>query len=501
MLSAAIILLALTIGDISLVRINKTGTKQALALVLAALIAAITLDLVINYPLSVFSYLAALISVFRIINILRLLHGKKQPDYLDNIYLNSAKSLGGFMIYLLAVSAFFYFVAATGWTLVALLVISQFLVICVLAGSLIRNYRKTSLKGGNYFVKANDLPSLSVAIPARNETIDLEECLNSLIESDYPKLEILVLDDCSQTKHTPEVIKRYAQAGVVFIEGKEPPTSWSAKNYAYEQLLENASSDLILFCGVDARFNKNSLRLMVEVLRAKDKKMISFMPQNSDTGLSTVPKLAVQPWRYFFELSLPRKILKRPPVLSTCWLIYAADLKNQGGFKAVTRNILPERYFARQLIKENNEAYSFMRTLGSELDFKCQKDYTAQLSTANRTLYPMIGSRLEHVLPVTLFKVSVFTLPFVLFVTGLILRNWPLAAMSLINYLICAVCFFVIVKLTYGKSDYLALLFMPVLSLFDDYLTINSMYNYEFNEVIWKDRDVCIPLMRSRKLA
>ena len=45
-----------------------------------------------------------------------------------------------------------------------------------------------------------DLPSISVLIPARNETEELHACLDALVASDYPKLEILVLDDCSQER-------------------------------------------------------------------------------------------------------------------------------------------------------------------------------------------------------------------------------------------------------------------------------------------------------------
>lgn len=44
------------------------------------------------------------------------------------------------------------------------------------------------------------LPTVTIAIPARNETEALAECLEQWIASTYPKLEILVLDDCSRTK-------------------------------------------------------------------------------------------------------------------------------------------------------------------------------------------------------------------------------------------------------------------------------------------------------------
>ena len=43
----------------------------------------------------------------------------------------------------------------------------------------------------------SSLPLLSVLIPARNEEKRIGPCLESLLASDYPHLEILVLDDHS----------------------------------------------------------------------------------------------------------------------------------------------------------------------------------------------------------------------------------------------------------------------------------------------------------------
>ena len=44
---------------------------------------------------------------------------------------------------------------------------------------------------------ANPPPKISVLIPARNEELRLRPCLSTISDSDYPILEILVLDDHS----------------------------------------------------------------------------------------------------------------------------------------------------------------------------------------------------------------------------------------------------------------------------------------------------------------
>src|SRR4029077_9013676 len=62
-------------------------------------------------------------------------------------------------------------------------------------------------------IDETDLPTVTVAIPARNEDAQLDQCLQSLLAGDYPKLEIIVLDDCSQDR-TSEIIRRFAHDGV-----------------------------------------------------------------------------------------------------------------------------------------------------------------------------------------------------------------------------------------------------------------------------------------------
>lgn len=490
----SLVLLLLVLVELALSSLVKSYWRVPFGVSAIVLIGSLSLSLLI-VDFSLFSGLVVLISAFRVINLVRLIKANKKPKYLANIYKRSLLFLGAYLIVLdLLYLAYIELNLSLYWLLYLLMGIS-FVCLLAMALSLSRSLKKMKIRSSLEYISDQNLPTLTVAIPARNETEDLDACLASLVSSDYPKLEILVLDDCSQTKHTPEIIKSFAQSGVRFIEGQEPPSSYTAKNYAYEQLLDQASSKLILFCGVDVRFDKSTLRLMVEELIDRKKRMASFMPINMTGNLSPIERLAIQPWRYFFEIATPRRQFNRPAVLSTCWLIYASDLKELGGFRGVSRDVLPERYFAKQIVRKY-QAYSFLRTKESPIAFKCQKSYQAQLSTAKRTYYPLMGSRLENVLVVSLLKLDVLCLPFVLLVYGLIVGNIALSLICLAMFLIGSVCFMVVANETYDKLDYFSLIFMPFLALFDIYQGVKSMWLYEFSQVIWKDRNVCIPTMR-----
>ena len=60
-------------------------------------------------------------------------------------------------------------------------------------------------------LQAASQPSLAVLVPARNEEINIEECLGSLLAQDYPNLEIWVYDDAS-TDRTAEIVERIQSA-------------------------------------------------------------------------------------------------------------------------------------------------------------------------------------------------------------------------------------------------------------------------------------------------
>ena len=282
---------------------------------------------------SVWTVLILLLSGYRLINLLRLIEDRMAADYLYRAAARSSFSLLAGQLLVLILAA-----ADSWWQPSALdlwygLAAGQLLAALVILRSTRRQIAASQPPSGRRHYSDRDLLTITVAIPARNETIDLEACLQTLVASDYPKLEILVLDDCSQDRRTPEIIRGFAHDGVRFIAGQPPAADWLAKNYAYQQLAAAASGELLLFCGVDTRFEPGSLRAMVELQLSSQAAMISVLPANLPPRKPGLEPWLVQASRYAWELALPRQWTKRPPVLSTCWLIRRAWLEQNGGFQ------------------------------------------------------------------------------------------------------------------------------------------------------------------------
>ncbi|HSW85768.1 MAG TPA: glycosyltransferase family 2 protein [Candidatus Saccharimonadales bacterium] len=418
-----------------------------------------------------------------------------QTIYLYNVSLRSSLTIITLQLLALIVNQLlnFFDVDYTYW-LYALSGLS-FISAVVIELSTYYNLNKAKINKAVKQIGEIELPSLTVAIPARNETKDLDDCLQSLINSDYPKLEILVLDDCSQNKVTPEIIRSFAHAGVRFIAGKQPPDSWLAKNYAYSQLFNEANGDLIMFCGVDTRFQPESLKLMVKVMLEQNKQMVGYVPINIRANHSKFVANIVQPSRYCWELALPRWQFKRPPVLSTCWLITRQALLETGDFKAISHGHSPESFYARQLLRHDPSSYN-LYTSSEKMGLYSFKSLAEQRATAIRTRYPQLHKRPEAVVVISMVELIVLIGPLIFLATGLLHHNLLLIFISGISSLILIINFAQFVTLTNRKFAVLSLIMLPVAVIYDVGLLNYSMWKYEFSEVIWKGRNVCIPTMR-----
>ena len=442
---------------------------------------------------AIWSALIAFFSLYRMLNLLRLIKGRVQADYLYNAARRTSVWLLCLQLIIAALAGAannYHPPALVGLYALAAVQISGALVIVT---STFRNIAASKPPHRREAYADSSLPSLTVALPARNETDDLQACLQSLVTSDYPKLEIVVLDDCSQNKRTPEIIRDFAHNGVTFIAGAVPPEHWLAKNYAYQQLADTANGELLLFCGVDTRFQVHSLRAMVETLLETKTTMLSFIPRNVVPKSTNWPSIFVQPARYAWELALPRTS-KRPGVLSTCWLITAEALHAAGSFKAVSRGHSPESYFARFAGQEHG--YRFLQA-DSQLGLDSLKSLAEQQATAIRTRYPQLHRRPEMVSLITLAQALFLTGPFILLVAGLMTRHWGVAALSAATCVLLTVSFARIVALAYRRFLIRGVWSLLPAVLYDIGLLHYSMWQYEFSEVIWKGRNICIPVMRA----
>lgn len=442
--------------------------------------------LAVSHP-NIIGFVGILVIVYRLVNLLRILEKRMHEAYLHRATRRTSLFLSLAQLFILAVIDFGLENSVYIDVILALSTVLTFLLFL----STIRNILKTRAPSSIHHYAERDLPTVSVAIPARNETDDLEACLRSVLASDYPKLEVLVLDDCSQQK-TTEIIKGFAQNGVRFIKGKPPADRWLAKNQAYDKLADEASGELLLFCGVDVRFAPNAIRNLVTTSLERRKEMISIMPKNY---VGSPLEALIQPLRYWWELALPRRLFNRPAVLSMCWLISRNTLKRLGSFDAVSHSIIPEGYFARELSKK--DGYGFLRS-NQSLDITTTKDLANQFTTAVRMRYPQVRRRPEMTLGLSLALSLLLLMPFVLAFRGIVNQSSDYRQiLSLTTVVFALLTHGVIIAVTNPTNWLISTITFPIAVIIEIFLGNYSMYKYEFSVVEWKGRNICIPVMHT----
>ena len=131
-------------------------------------------------------------------------------------------------------------------------------------------------------------PLVSVIVPARNEAANITRCVSSILASNYPRFEVIVVDDRS-TDATGDIARAIApnDPRLKVIAGADLPAGWFGKTWACWQGYEAAQGELLLFTDADTWHGPMLLPRAVAML--------------TDRGVDFVSLLQRQEMRTFWE--------------------------------------------------------------------------------------------------------------------------------------------------------------------------------------------------------
>ncbi|AKU96878.1 putative glycosyl transferase [Labilithrix luteola] len=123
-------------------------------------------------------------------------------------------------------------------------------------------------------------PKVSVVVPARDEIASIEKATRSKLESDYPNLEIVLVDDRS-TDGTSDVVDRLAAEDprVVAVHVDVLPEGWLGKVHALSRGAAAATGDWLLFIDADIHVAPDVLRRVVSVAEEQRIDFVAMMPK------------------------------------------------------------------------------------------------------------------------------------------------------------------------------------------------------------------------------
>ena len=226
-------------------------------------------------------------------------------------------------------------------------------------------------------------PLISILIPARDEELNIANCLESLQKQDYPNFEILVLDDNS-SDDTAAIVERFAAKDnrIQLLRGKPLPEDWAGKCFACHQLSQQARGSWLLFVDADTTHAPGMLRSALAQTLKLNSSMLSGFPRQLATSL---PQKAAIPVLYFIILSwfplwwLQRSREPRPSLAIGQFLLFPREeYWRIGGHEAVKSHILEDVW------------------LGIEISRHGGRQVAVDLSPAvSCNMYHNVGSMLE----------------------------------------------------------------------------------------------------------
>ncbi|GAC1653621.1 MAG: hydroxychlorobactene glucosyltransferase CruC [Ktedonobacteraceae bacterium] len=203
---------------------------------------------------------------------------------------------------------------------------------------------------GTKNIQEEEVPGISVIVPARNEEANLPRLLASLTRQDYSRYEIIVVDDAS-TDSTATITRHYEQHGVRLVRVDGPPRGWTGKNYACWLGANEATYPLLLFVDADTELVPSALRSTVSFALREDVRALSLFPKQECETLWERLLFPIAYQQYFFSINARIVNGYDGPALANgqYFFIYRNVYQHIGGHAANAGSIIDDAALAVRL--------------------------------------------------------------------------------------------------------------------------------------------------------
>ncbi len=278
-----------------------------------------------------------------------------------------------------------------------------------------------------------DAPKVTVVIPARNEAGNIAACVQSILMSRYPSLEIVVVDDHS-SDDTLAIARAMATLDrrVTTIQAASLPDGWFGKQWACREGAAVSSGEILCFTDADTRHGRDLLGRAVHRLRGGSLDFVSVLGRQL---MLTFWERLIQP-QVFAMLAMrfggARKVNESPRVTDKLangqfMLITRAAYDEVGGHAAVRDQVaedlalaqlLFERGKRTELVQGRNYLSTRMYTsLGSLVRGWMKNIYAGGIratpfGSTGRALLPLVllAAPLASIVPVVVLILAAFGL-------------------------------------------------------------------------------------------
>jgi glycosyltransferase involved in cell wall biosynthesis len=163
-----------------------------------------------------------------------------------------------------------------------MLLVLSLLLLLVIAGLVLELLRSEKhlldLEARGY--QERDWPSISIVVAARNEEESIEKATRSLLQQEYPKYELIVVNDRS-TDRTGKILGNLQQShsDLKSIAIQELPNGWLGKCNALHQGAKAATGDWLLFTDADVSMRSDTLKVTIDYALAEKADHLTMAPR------------------------------------------------------------------------------------------------------------------------------------------------------------------------------------------------------------------------------
>lgn len=348
----------------------------------------------------------------------------------------------------------------------------------VLINSIFNIRRIKNLK--NVKVIKENLPKISVLIPARNEEKNIEKCVKSILNQNYPEFELIVLNDNS-TDLTPQILDKLKEnyPRLIIIENVSLENGWLGKANACQKLYEESKGEILVFIDADTIHKEDSILKAVSFFVKTQSDLVTIFPQ--EIVDSFFEKLII-PFMNFALMCFYPLI----PFANGQFMLYKREVLDKfNGFQKIKGEVLDDIKMAN-LLRINKYKVNILS--GKDISFcKMYYDTKSLFYGFIKSYFAIFDYHLLLSIFVFTYLIFSFSYPFIML--GLKF-SYNLKEINLITNIIILLVSYSIFLITYIKFNY------PLYMSFLFHLTIllNSIIGYLSiiytltGKRVWKER-------------
>jgi len=328
-----------------------------------------------------------------------------------------------------------------------------------------------------------NLPTLSILVPACNEGATVEKAMRSLLALDYPNLEIIAVDDRS-IDDTGAILDRLAaeDSRLQVLHISELPGGWLGKNHALQRAGEKASGEWLLFTDADIHFAPDALRRAVgyAARRETDHLVLSPRCETHDfwerlfvSYFGLMFSFRVRPW----EVSDPKS--KAYVGLGAFNLVRASAYRQFGGHRALPMEVLDDTKLGKVIKREGYRTE--LLEGGDLLSVRWVVGLRGVIDGLTKNAFPGF----DYNLPLTAGAILGLAYTAIYPVVGLLLPSPTARLLSLCSFALMVYGAGLLRRITEARAMYG--LAYPIASLILIYIIVRSAWRcYRQDGIIWR---------------